>query len=242
MRLFTKAYRFFLFGGFFLLIFGYANAQSASIVVERLFYSNSFEAFDEIQFLFNGVSFSPLDTVPVAIPLKTDLDECQAIIGEDTLDFYAKFKPGEAYVIHPGCCCAAFTLKSVEKGRRGTALFKNRSQDSVLFNMTEAVGGLLNAGETFTDFAHESAMCLFKPVLMELGRPALARFKYDTQGGTVPWSEIMEKRDKLVIARGGFHFLHGEKIEVMHAPGTDTLKIKLLGYLTDAEYEKALYD
>lgn len=211
--------------------------QTASIKVVRQFYDNSFDKFDSIIFLFNGTKFTGNDTIGKNIKLNTKFDNCMAIIGKDTLQFYTKFKTGGEYIIKPGCCCAAFTLEAKNNSKRGTIYFKNTTKRDLGLVIAEANVDTVYSSKAQTTFAFESAMCLFKPCSILLTETNYLSGKYDYQNDKKDYDQLWAEQKKFILAISYYHFLHGEKVEIIYNEKLKSLELKLLGYLTDKEYD-----
>ncbi len=200
--------------------------QTATVKIERQFYDNSYLNFDSIVFEFNGTRFCANDTIPKTINLNKDFDNCTVIIGSDTLVFLTKFKENQEYTIRPGCCCAAFTLEAEHTPRRGTISYKNDTDRSINLSVCEHESDIIEPSERKSFYASESAMCLFKPCQIIVAEADFTDLPYD--------SELYLKS---ILSVQWFHFLHGEKIEIVYNDVQRKISVVLVGYLTDVEYE-----
>lgn len=220
--------------GTFINCFG----QTATVKVERLFFDNSFEKFDSIYFDINGTEFWGRDTLTKTIKLNNDFDVCIAIFGNDTLRFLTKFQNGQEYILRPGCCCAAFTLESVNNSRRGTVIFNNNTKNDLGLIVAEANIDTVKAGNYIEIFSYESAMCLFKPCSIMLVETEYMADQYDYQNDNRNYDSLWLEQSKYILTIDYFHFLHGERIEIIYEKGTQRIKMNLKGYLTDEEYKQ----
>lgn len=225
-----------------LLVFpiGDLSAQIARIKCERTFRGDDYEKFDSIQFYFNNVYISPFDTVFKVVPLKGKLDNCKAIIGRDTLDFFASFVSNCDYVIKPGCCCTAFTIEALQKPKRGTIVFNNKTEKDIGLIVCEHNSQVVKPKQTANIFASESAMCLFKPCTILLADSTYFSDEFEYKNDDRNYFQLWAKRKQLVIAELNFLFLHGEKMELEFDAKRKKATLKLLGYLTGNEYQRLL--
>jgi hypothetical protein len=213
-------------------------SQTAHIKVERIFYPNSYEKFDSIDFIINGTSFSGKDTAKHTFKLSLGLDQCSAIIDGDTLKFLAKFQNNKTYVVRPGCCCAAFTLEPTDNSRRGTVTFKNNTKRDLGLIVAEANIDTISKEAVKEMFSHESAMCLFKPCSIMLVETEYLNDKYNYGNDNLDYDSLWKEQANFVLSLGYFHFLHGEKIEIVYSEATKSMQFQLNGYLTDEEYKR----
>jgi hypothetical protein len=220
---------------FFLFILLMSFGQTAKVTVERLFLDDSSQNFDSIFFDFNGTRFFGSDTIPKTIQLNRNLDSCVAVIGTDTLTFFTKFKEGEEYLIRPGCCCAAFTLEALKNPNRGTITFKNTTKKELGMVVCEHNLDTIKAGRTKTTYAHESAMCLFKPCHIQVVETDYFSDKYDYKNDDRSYFLLWIERETFILSQEWFHFLHGEKVEVDIDSNSKKLELKITGYLTENE-------
>jgi hypothetical protein len=211
--------------------------QTASIKIVRQFYDNSFEKFDSIQFQFNGVKIFATDTLAKQIPLNYALDYCIAIIGTDTIHFLTKLKPNNEYTIRPGCCCAAFILEPKNNARRGTVTFKNTTKRDLGLIVAEANIDTVKVNVTRTTFSYESAMCLFKPCSILITEPSYFSDTYNYKNDGRDYDTLWKEQAQFILTKSWFHFLHGEKIELDYNDKTKVTNIRLVGYMTEKEYE-----
>lgn len=223
--------------GLSLLYTPFTFSQPAIIKVHHTSYSNQYESFDEIQFEFNGESFSGADTGWVEVDVRDTFDQGIAIIGTDTLHFLLKFKHGQSYTIKPGCCCAAFTLTADSNAHRGTVRVTNSAERDLLVMVTESNSDTVEAKSTSQPlFAHESAMCLFKPAYILLAEMAYGNKKYQySPDKSMDFQTLQAEREAFIIHMSWFHFLHGEKIELRYEEHTDEVTYSFDGYLTPQE-------
>lgn len=190
-----------------------------------------FKDFDKIRFTFNNTSFDASDTTIKSIHLNKGLDNGIAIIGKDTLRFFTRFKPNEAYMIQPGCCCAAFTLTAVNNPGRGIVSFKNPLKRGLVLVVAEANSDTVDARRTRSIFAHESVMCTFKPCSIQVTELAYLDEKYNFETDKRNYDSLWSEQAKLVLGTTWFHFLHGEKVAVSYSEKTGKLKLELIGYV-----------
>jgi len=221
------------------LITNICIGQTANIKVERIFHQGSFMEFDSFVFIINGTQFKAYDTTIQTIKLNKGLDNCAAIIGKDTLTFATKFKAKNTYIIRPGCCCAYFTLEAEENSRRGTFSFTNHTNQDIGIVVAEANIDTVLINKTKEIFSYESAMCLFKPCSIVLAEIEYLAEKYVYANNlTANYDSLWEEQKKHILAIDFFHFLHGEKIEILYDEKLKTMNFRLNGYLTDDEFEK----
>lgn len=226
---------------FFLCFFHFVSGQTATIKVTHTNYDNQYEGFDKMTFLFNGQFLSAIDTIKKIIKIsQSDFDSCAAIIGKDTLHFLTKFKNNENYTITPGCCCAVFILKAGNNAKRGSVRFANETNRDLSLIISEMNFDTVKSNLTSEYiFAHESAMCFFKPASIFIAETQYHDSKYDYTGEQgVNYDSLWTEQKKYILTKTWFHFLHGEKLTIFYENKTKTLKIKLDDYLSDEEYEK----
>lgn len=223
----------------FLLFFSINFGQTAVINVQKVF-PNLNENTNYIKFIFNEQSFGEKDTIINIKINKKSFDNCCAIINSDTLKFKTKFKENETYTISQGCCCAAFILEAQNNPNRGTVKFKNRTNRNLGLVVAEANIEKIDAGKTQHIYASESAMCLFKPCPILLTEIDYLAEKYDYKLDKKDYDKLWEEQKKHEIASLWFHFLHGEKIEILYNEKTKKLDLNLIGYLTKKEFNNFL--
>lgn len=215
-------------------------SQTAIIKVVETTHDNQYDKFDDIRFEFNGLSFSGADKGHHEIRLNDRFDEGIAIIATDALSFKLKFKPGQAYTIKPGCCCAAFTLTPDLNPSRGTIKVNNRTNKDITLVVAEANWDTVGANSTNKPlFAYESAMCLFKPASILITEIEYGDKQYQYGAGAkVDHKKLLAERNKYILSRSWFHFLHGEKIEITYGEKSSKVSYKLNGYLEPEEVEQ----
>lgn len=211
--------------------------QTATVKIVRQFYENSFEKFDSIQFQFNGTKILATDTTAQKITLNKTLDNCKVIIGMDTISFLTKFKTNYEYIIRPGCCCAAFTLEPKSNPRRGIVKFKNPTKRDLGLVIAEANIDTVKSNITQTTFSYESAMCLFKPCSILITETAYFSDTFNYTNEKIHYDNLWKEQAQYILSKSWFHFLHGEKIELNYNDKTKDTIIKLIGYMTENEYE-----
>lgn len=210
--------------------------QQAFVIVENLVRPNSFEEFQQFTFVFNGKRFTGRDTLEQTIPLNKRLDECLAILGKDTLQFFTKFLPNETYILRPGCCCAAFTLEAKNNPKRGSVYFKNKTNRTLSFVVAEANGDTVERNSAIDLFAHESAMCYFKPCSVLLAEMDYLDAKYDYTNEELNYDSLWAEQKKFILGMANFHFLHGEKVELKWMEKKKKIEFRVKGYLMEEEY------
>ena len=215
-------------------------SQTATVKVVGKDHDNQYDKFDNIHFEFNGLSFSGRDKGDHKIKLNDGFDEGVAIIGVDTLHFKLKFKPGQSYTIRPGCCCATFTLTADLSPNRGTIQVNNRTKRDLTLVIAEANWDTIRANSTNKPvFAFESAMCLFKPASILITELEYGNKKYQYKAGAeVDYKKTLAERNKFILSKSWFHFLHGEKIEITFDEKASKVSYRLNGYLEPEEVEK----
>jgi hypothetical protein len=225
----------------FLLCIQFTFAQTATIKIVRTDHQGQFKDFDKFVFSFNGLKLSATDTVTKSIRLnKNGFDECAAVIGKDTLHFFAKFKTGETYIIRPGCCCAAFTITAIHDPRRGSVRFDNQTSRD-LWGVTSEINTDSIKAKSRSEyiFASESAMCLFKPASIFIAETNYNDRKYDYETRSdVNYDSLWAEQETYVLASSAFLFLHGEKLTVEYSDKSRKLIFRFDGYLTDEEYKR----
>jgi hypothetical protein len=212
------------------------HGQTASIKIENSHIEFQEKSFERMLFKFNNVSFIATDTSTHSIQLNKGLDKCLAIKGQDTVVFLTKFKPNETYVIEPGCCCADFAIKPRQKPRQGIIVFTNKSKRDLAFNVGDSNIDTVKSNQTKWLPFYESAMCPFKPAIINITELDYYSEKYDFRMGQ-DYESLKVEQDKFILANTYFHFLHGEKIELFYNDKKKHLELRLAGYLTDQEYE-----
>ncbi len=209
------------------------NAQTATIQNLGYTFDDQYPNFYDLEFNFNGISFSGSDTSTYRIPLEKGLDQCYAVMKSDTLFFQARFKEGETYRLSAGCCCAAFSLQPVSKGGRGQAAFKNKSEKPLGFIVGESNSDIVPAREKRDLHAYESAMCIFKPCHMLVTDSLYFGdgFRYDSKQADFEASLLAH--EQLILASGNFLFLHKEKVEVLFSKEDKQLRFRVIGHLKE---------
>lgn len=215
-----------------------SHGQSAFVKIERIFYDNSNEDFDSLEFVINGIHFNGMDTVARPIALNKKFDHCIAINGKDTWNFMAKFKANNTYVIRPGCCCAAFTIVPQDNPRRGTVMFQNKTNRDLGLVVATAGFDTVSMHTSKEVFSYESAMCLFQPCRIQLVETEYMNDKFNYSSDTLDYDSLWKEQANYSIDSRYFHFLHGEKIEIMYNEKLNSIKLKLIGYLTEEEYKR----
>lgn len=210
--------------------------QTTTIKVNRIFYENSFNKFDKIKFNFNGNEFYGIDTIDKTITVNNQFDTCWAIIGVDTLKFLTKFQSGGVYILKPGCCCAAFTLTPTNKAMKGTVKFKNILEKPICV-LVAAGADTINAGFEKEQIASESAMCYFKPCSILMVETEYLNKKYTNWDFYESFDSLRLAQNKFILSSTFFHFLHGERIEIFYDKNSSSIKLKLMGYLSEEEYK-----
>ena len=213
------------------------KAQTATIDAHVVFPSEK-DTINHIRFRINNQEFGGKDTLLQLKLNKKGFDSCEAIIGADTLKFLAKFKKGEVYEIRQGCCCAAFTLEPQNAPRRGTVTFKNTTNRDLGLVVAEANQDTVKAKATQTTFSFESAMCLFKPCSILITETPYFSDAYNYKNDNRDYDSLWKEQSQYLLTQSWFHFLHGEKIGIEYNDVTKNTSLKLLGYMTDEEYEK----
>lgn len=213
------------------------SGQTATIKVVATSHDNQYDKFDQILFTFNGQSFSGADKDSFKIKLEDGFDWGRAVVENDTISFKLKFRPDESYTIKAGCCCAAFILTADSNPNRGTVQVKNKANRDLIVVVAEANRDTIRSKTTSKPlFAYESAMCLFKPASILIAEPEYANEKYQYNSAkNIDYGKLMKERRTLILSRGWFHFLHGEKIEITYEDKNNTLSYQLNGYLTPEE-------
>jgi hypothetical protein len=210
--------------------------QTATIKIDRIILGDNVKIFDKIIFQFNSTKILATDTAKNIVVINKGLDSCSAIIGNDTIRFLTKFKSNVEYIIKPGCCCAAFTLQPKNNPRRGTVTYTNITKRDLGLVIAEANFDTIRQNKTQTVFAHESAMCLFKPCSILITEMNYLSDKYDYKDDKRDYDKLWEEQENFVLASCWYHFLHGEKIKVIYNERSKYIDIKLMGYMTDKEY------
>lgn len=211
------------------------TAQTAEIRIDGKLEDNSFRGFESIRFQFNDTYLSATDTVTKTIRLQKGLDDCTAIIGPDTLRFYTRFLAGNKYVIRPGCCCAAFTLEPEHDPRRGTVTFKNHTKKDFGIVVAGSTFNTLPAGKMQTLFAHESAMCTFKPCSILITETF---YMTDESDPTNLSLKAKNKQKQYILSESWFQFLHGEQVEVIYTGKKGSGIPVVTGYLSEEDHKK----
>lgn len=217
-----------------LYIFQSSFGQTATIKLKNPVYAGK-EAQNPIKFEFNGQRFGEKDTI-IRIKLnKNEFDVCKVTAENYVLDFITKFKANETYQIHQGCCCADFTLEAEKKPKRGIVIFKNKTKKDLGFLIAGIESDTVAAGKKKIFFATESAMCYFKSSEIQITETEYLSEKY-YYNHTDNYKALEEEQKKYLLDSKWFHFLHGEKIEIILNPLSNKMDVKLKGYLTDKEY------
>ena len=215
------------------LLLSVLKVEAQTATIKNLGYTNQeqYPGFDAIQFNINGVSFLGKDTATYHIPLKKGLDQGFAIYNADTLFFQAKFRDGESYDLSAGCCCASFNLQPENDGSRGNVIFKNKSQKPLGLIAGEGNAEIVPVRKTREIHAFESVMCLFKPCHILLTDSAYfsENFEYDAKRPDIDSLVLAQKQ--LVLAKGNFLFLHGERIKAYLEGDYTQLRFRIVGYL-----------
>ncbi len=212
--------------------------QSATIKIEKIEFDGEQNNIDSILFNFNGTKFWGRDTIPKKIKLHKNLDKCSAIIGNDTLNFLAKFKAGQIYVLRPGCCCTAFTLQALQNPNRGTVSLVNKTRKELGLTVCEHNMDTAKVDSAVTTYAHESAMCFFKPCKIQIVETSFFSDEYEYKNDNRNYFRLWIEREALVLNQIWFLFLHGEKVEIKFDNKTQKIRIKTIGYHTKEELEK----
>ena len=211
--------------------------QTATVKVERLLFDNSYEKFDSIYFDFNGTKFWGKDTSTKTIKFNDNLDKCTAIIGKDTLHFFTKFQHGQEYVLRPGCCCSAFTLQARQNANRGIVTFKNNSEKDLGIVICEHNSDIVKKDSAKTIYASESAMCEFKPCNIQVVETAYFSENYNYKNDKRDYDNLWQEQATYVLSQLWFHFLHGEKIEIIFESHTKNIKLSINGQLAQNELD-----
>lgn len=212
------------------------NSQTVTINAKVVF-PNIKDTVTYIRFKINNQNFGEKDTI---IEIKVNakgFDTCQAIIGNDTINFLTKFKEGEIYEIRQGCCCAAFTLEPKNNPRRGTVTFKNTTKRDLGLVIAEANIDTVKTNKTQTTFSYESAMCLFKPCSILITEIEYLSDNYNHKNDKRDYDSLWKEQAQYILTKNWFHFLHGEKVEIIYYDNDKVTKIALIGYMTNKEYE-----
>lgn len=213
------------------------NAQTATIDAKVVFLTGK-DSSSHIHFTVNRQVFGEKDTLIQIRINRAAWDTCEAIIGEDTLRFLTKFKKGETYEIKKGCCCSTFILEAKKNPRRGTVTLKNTTDQDIGLVVAEANRDTVKASRSQTTFAYESAMCLFKPCNICITDLRYFSNKYVYENDNRNYDALWQEQAQYVLSTSLFHFLHGEKINIVYNEKTKSLQLKLSGYLSRKEYEK----
>lgn len=198
--------------------------QTATIQVVRQFYDNSFQNFDSIKFHFDSINFSSTDTTVKTLPLDNNLTHGIAILGEDSINFLIKFRPNVEYHILPGCCCATFTIEPKTNPRLGTLTFKNDTDKELILSVCDNSYDTVKVNKEIIVNASESAMCMFRSCRIVVSDNTLIKKK-------------VEENVNNILTERYFHYLHGEKIQIIYNKKRKEYQIRLKGYLSDKEYE-----
>jgi hypothetical protein len=212
--------------------------QTATIKIERLYSEDSFEKFDSLYFDFNGTTFWGSDTLPKTVAVNDNFDQCTVIGGNDTLHFLTKFQSGQEYALRPGCCCAAFTLQSIQNPNRGTVTFKNKTNRDLGLVVCEHNSDTVKIDSIQTTYADESAMCLFKPCKIQIVETTYFSDEYEYKNDDRSYFKLWLEREGYILNQIWFHFLHGEKIEIDFDPKSKNIELKIIGQLTKDELDE----
>ncbi len=191
-----------------------------------------------LRFEFNGKAFGEKDTILRIKVNKKGFDQCRVIINKDTLHFLTKFRAGEIYEIKRGCCCAAFTMEAMHNARRGVVSFKNKTKRPIGLCVAEANVDTVNISKTAKLFAYESAMCYFKPCSIQLTETEYFSERFNHKNDNRDYEQLWKEQEQFVLGLNWFHFLHGEKIEVLYDESRKRMVLNFIGYLSDGEYKK----
>ena len=225
----------------FIIVFTFSIGfgQNAILKFQKVF-PNEKEKVNFIKFLINEHQFGEKDTIINIKINKNGFDNCYAIINEDTLKFKTRFKENENYEIKQGCCCGAFTFEAQNNPKRGTVKFHNITNRNLGLIVAEANIEKVKVGKTQKIYASESAMCFFKPCSILLTETEYLSEKYEYNNDERDYDKLWKEQKKFIIASTWFHFLHGEKIEIIYNKKTKTLDLKQNGYLTEKEFKKTI--
>jgi len=215
----------------------YCQCSNVKLIETTL--PNQFADFDKIKFIFNGIEFFGSEKGIFEIEPNIGFDNGIAVIKNDTLKFKLKFKANENYVLKAGCCCSAFILVPEQNARRGTVELLNKFKKNLNIILAEANFDTIEVNSIKTPiFAFESAMCRFKPASILITELEYndQRFKF-TNNDKLNKS-LSNKRKTFILYENWFHFLHGEKIELVFDQSRKNVKMNLLGYLTEKEIKK----
>jgi hypothetical protein len=214
------------------------EVKSQSVTINsQVVFPNIKDTLNYIRFKINNQSFGEKDTIIQINVNAKGFDTCQAIIVDDTINFLTKFRESEIYEIRQGCCCAAFTLEPKNNPRRGTVTFKNTTRRDLGLIIAEANIDTVKTNKTQTTFSYESAMCLFKPCSILITEILYFSDSYNYKNDKRDYEILWKEQTKYILTKSWFQFLHGEKIELEYNDKIKETKIKLIGYMTDNEYE-----
>lgn len=218
-----------------LLICTSSFGQIATIKLKTRIYPNGRETEAPLKFEFNGITFKENDSI-LHIPIKRkDFDVYKVIYSDTSYDFITKFKENETYELRQGCCCADFTLEAKNNPKKGVIIFKNKTKKDLCLLVSTFEADTVASGKKKITFASESAMCDFKPCEIHITDTEYLSDKYNYSENT-DYKMLSNEQDTFILASNWFHFLHGEKIEVIYNPDLKKIDLKLIGYLTDKEY------
>lgn len=223
----------------FLLISQVLNAQFARIEVVEKHLDEENDRFEHLIFEINGVSFDTEAGKSYLIPLNRKFDQANVYFGTDTLQFLLKMLPNETYILEAGCCCADFILKPQNNARHGTISVNNQLDRPLFLALSEAnIDSVAEKSLSVPIFAHESAMCFFKPSSIVIAEIGFGDEKFQnaiTEGNET----LLKAQEAMILHQVYFHFLHGEKIGI-HINRKNRMKIRLKGYLSEQEMQKAM--
>lgn len=189
------------------------------------------DSVNPIKFIINNQKFGEKDTL-IKIQLnRKGLDKCVAIIGKDTLRFFAKFKADESYKIEQGCCCAAFTIEAHKNPKRGTVTFKNQTNRDLALIACEHNSDTIKKKSMETLLASESAMCLFKPCSIQVAETQFLSDVYNYKNDERDYDSLWKEQKKFVLIDESFLFLHGEKVEIKYDEKKKKSELVVVGYL-----------
>lgn len=212
------------------------KGQTVTIKAQVVF-RDAKDTSNYIRFKMNNQSFGERDTLIKIYCNTKGFDTCEAIIANDTMRFLTKFKMGVSYKIKQGCCCVAFTLEPKKNPRRGTVTFNNTTKRDLGLVIAEANFDTVKANRTQTIFSHESAMCRFKPCSILITETPYFSEVYDFNSDKRNYDSLWKEQAQFILSKSWFHFLHGEKIALVYNDKTKDSKIRLIGYMSDKEYE-----
>jgi len=225
---------------FLLFSFVKTYGQTATVKVIKSPYPNVAN-MDSVHFTFNGVSFWGCDTTLKTIPINKGkvLDTCVVIFKEYAIHFLTKFKPNEEYFIDSHCCCKFAMQPKSGKGRKGSVLFKNKTNRELALIAGDN-SDTVKIAQRQQILSFESPMCYFKPCNIQLAEPSFLSYGCSHHKDEAEYDRCWEEGNKFILTDVWFHFMHGEKIEVIYDDKSKTSKLKLKGYLTTKERDKLM--